>query len=74
MAVVVKSNKTLQEALAAMLQKYRLRSQDVIVSMVRGGLQCRPEQPFHSLLKVNSLTFSDRPQTCRETFTDFPVS
>uniref|UniRef100_A0A8C2E9G6 Regulator of G protein signaling 14a n=1 Tax=Cyprinus carpio TaxID=7962 RepID=A0A8C2E9G6_CYPCA len=36
-AVVVKSNKTLQDALAAMLQKYRLRSQDVIVSMSETG-------------------------------------
>ncbi|XP_026051565.1 regulator of G-protein signaling 14-like isoform X2 [Carassius auratus] len=36
-AVVVKSNKTLQDALAAMLQKYRLRSQDAIVSMSETG-------------------------------------
>ncbi|XP_016134224.1 regulator of G-protein signaling 14-like isoform X2 [Sinocyclocheilus grahami] len=36
-AVVVKSNKTLQDALAAMLNKYRLRSQDAIVSMSGTG-------------------------------------
>ncbi|XP_059382611.1 regulator of G-protein signaling 14-like isoform X2 [Carassius carassius] len=37
LAVVVKSNKTLLDALAAMLQKYRLRSQDAIVSMSETG-------------------------------------
>uniref|UniRef100_A0A673NJN4 Regulator of G protein signaling 14a n=1 Tax=Sinocyclocheilus rhinocerous TaxID=307959 RepID=A0A673NJN4_9TELE len=36
-AVVVKSNKTLQDALAAMLNKYRLRSQDATVSMSGTG-------------------------------------
>ncbi|XP_026090259.1 regulator of G-protein signaling 14-like isoform X1 [Carassius auratus] len=36
-AIVVKSNKTLQDALTAMLQKYRLRSQDVTVTMSGTG-------------------------------------
>ncbi|KAA0720268.1 Regulator of G-protein signaling 14 [Triplophysa tibetana] len=37
MAVVVKSNKMLQDALAAMLNKYRLRPQDATVTMDRRG-------------------------------------
>uniref|UniRef100_A0A8C1HXJ0 Uncharacterized protein n=1 Tax=Cyprinus carpio carpio TaxID=630221 RepID=A0A8C1HXJ0_CYPCA len=36
-AIVVKSNKTLQDALTAMLQKYRLRSQDATVTMSGTG-------------------------------------
>lgn len=36
-AVVVKSNKTLQDALAAMLNKYRLRAQDATVTMGGSG-------------------------------------
>ncbi|XP_051960692.1 regulator of G-protein signaling 14-like isoform X3 [Xyrauchen texanus] len=36
-AVVVKSNKTLQDALATMLQKYRLRPQDATVTMSGSG-------------------------------------
>lgn len=39
MAVVVKSNKMLQDALAAMLNKYRLRPQDATVTMVSAGLE-----------------------------------
>jgi len=35
-AVVVKSNKTLQDAIATMLNKYHLRAQDATVTMVRG--------------------------------------
>ncbi|KAK7143777.1 hypothetical protein R3I93_014816 [Phoxinus phoxinus] len=36
-AVVVKSNKTLQDALASMLNKYRLRAQDATVIMAGSG-------------------------------------
>uniref|UniRef100_A0A671K6L2 Regulator of G-protein signaling 14-like n=1 Tax=Sinocyclocheilus anshuiensis TaxID=1608454 RepID=A0A671K6L2_9TELE len=36
-AIVVKSNKTLQDALTAMLQKYHLRSQDATVTMSGTG-------------------------------------
>ncbi|KAK9955638.1 hypothetical protein ABG768_015500 [Culter alburnus] len=36
-AIVVKSNKTLQDALANILQKYRLRSQDATVTMSGSG-------------------------------------
>lgn len=34
MAMVAKANKTLQEALASLLQKHRLQPQDVFVTMV----------------------------------------
>ncbi|TSL04397.1 Regulator of G-protein signaling 14 [Bagarius yarrelli] len=36
-AIVAKSNKTLQEALSSLLQKHHLRPQDVFVTMVRRG-------------------------------------
>ncbi|XP_056303036.1 regulator of G-protein signaling 14 isoform X1 [Danio aesculapii] len=44
-AVVVKSNKTLQEALAAMLNKYRLRSHEATVTMRDSGQKISMNTP-----------------------------
>lgn len=72
-AVVVKSNKTLQDALATILNKYRLRAQDATVTMVRGRSRLARTSILF-FVETNSLTFFDGPQDYRETFTDFPVS
>lgn len=45
MAVVVKSNKTLQEALATMLNKYRLRSHEATVTMRESGQKISMNTP-----------------------------
>ncbi|XP_060792370.1 regulator of G-protein signaling 14 isoform X2 [Neoarius graeffei] len=49
MAMVVKSNKTLQEALASLLQKHRLRPQDVFVTMKES------QEPINMTTIVTSL-------------------
>lgn len=51
-AMVVKSNKTLQEALASLLQKHRLQPQDVFVTMVSTAFQWLEVCPFLHMTKL----------------------
>ncbi|CAM4670195.1 unnamed protein product [Leuciscus chuanchicus] len=55
-AIVVKSNKTLQDALVTLLNKYRLRAQDATVTMVRGRSRLARTSILF-FVETNSLTF-----------------
>ncbi|TRY98378.1 hypothetical protein DNTS_021800 [Danionella cerebrum] len=55
MAVVVKSNKTLQEALVTLLHKYRLRPHEALVTMTESGQKISMNTPV-SFLANKTLT------------------